>query len=218
MPVVDDVRVPYLFTPALPPGAVAALEQPRIPVDGRLVLRPWRPDDAATVREAFDGPDIQRWHIRRLDTDDEALAWVAGWADRWAAETGASWAIASDAAGAVGQLGLRTISLAEGSAQLSYWVLPTARGAGVAVRAVEALTGWAFGTLGLHRLYLMHSTANQPSCRVATKAGYAYEGTLRGHLNHADGWHDVHMHGRLASDQPPTPGGVDGCGGQSGHE
>ncbi|MFC7614839.1 GNAT family N-acetyltransferase [Actinokineospora soli] len=57
-----------------------------------------------------------------------------------------------------------------------------------------------FDDLKLHRLYLDHSTANTASCRVATKAGFTPEGTLRGAGLHADGWHDMHLHSRLRTD------------------
>jgi RimJ/RimL family protein N-acetyltransferase len=35
---------------------------------------------------------------------------------------------------------------------------------------------------------------------VATRAGFSLVGILRGFMLHADGWHDVHMHARLATD------------------
>jgi RimJ/RimL family protein N-acetyltransferase len=83
---------------------------------------------------------------------------------------------------------------------VSYWTLPQARGAGLAHRALEALAGWVFPAVGLYRLQLSHSTANPGSCRVAGKAGFAAEGTKRGEGWHADGWHDMHLHARLAID------------------
>lgn len=177
-----------------------ALGQPRIDIDDRLVLRPWREGDAVAVKAAFGCPDIQRWHVRRMDTTGEALAWIAGWATRWDDETDASWAIADHDDQPVGQVGLRTVSLFEGAAQLSYWVVPGERGAGVAARAASALTRWTFDTAGLHRVSLQHSTANPASCRVAAALGFDLEGTLRGALLHADGWHDAHTHARLRTD------------------
>ncbi|MDX8142012.1 GNAT family N-acetyltransferase [Lentzea sp. BCCO 10_0061] len=172
--------------------------QPRIEVGG-LTLRPWRESDADAVLKAFSCPEIQRWHVRRMDTRDEARAWIAGWPARWADETAASWAISRDDE-PIGQAGLRHLSLFESSAALSYWVLPQARGAGIAARAAHALTKWAFESLGLHRVSLEHSTANAASCRVAAKLGFAVEGTLRGSGRHADGWHDMHLHARLRTD------------------
>jgi RimJ/RimL family protein N-acetyltransferase len=186
-----------LSHPILPNGTLGTSNQPHLLIDDWLTLRPWRSGDAATVRTAFDDPDIQRWHVRRMDGDDEARAWTADWPGRWAAETDASWAIADRDDQPVGQVGLRTIELSSASAQLSYWVLPTARGAGIAVRAVVALTRWCFYEVGLNRLFLMHSTANQASCRVAERAVFALEGTLRESMLHADGLHDAHVHARL---------------------
>ena len=80
-------------------------------------------------------------------------------------------------------------------------MLPAARGRNVAARALGALTEWAFSKLGLHRIELVHSVANQASCRVADKAGYLAEGTKRQQTLHADGWHDMHLHARLRTDR-----------------
>ena len=57
---------------------------------------------------------------------------------------------------------------------------------------------WAFETLGLHRIEVDHSVENPASCRVATRAGFRLEGTKRGDALHADGWHDMHLHARVA--------------------
>ncbi|WP_181772784.1 GNAT family N-acetyltransferase [Amycolatopsis pittospori] len=198
--------MPLLIEPVLPAGTFRAEPQPCLIVDDRLLLRPWCADDVEAVEAAFACPAVQRWHVRRIDGEDEAQTWIEGWDRRWAAETDASWAVV-DARDdrVVGQVGLRTISLFEASAQLSYWVLPSDRGAGIASGAVAALTRWAFGTVRLNRLSLLHSTANAASCRVADKAGYGLEGTLRSSMLHADGWHDVHVHARLKSDSSPSP-------------
>ncbi|WP_297548795.1 GNAT family protein [Amycolatopsis sp.] len=53
---------------------------------------------------------------------------------------------------------------------------------------------------GLHRLDIQHSVANSASCRVAEKAGFTYEGTLRSSALHTDGWHDMHLHARVQGD------------------
>jgi len=189
--------VPSLVTPALPTGTMAALTQPEIAANG-IVLRPWQASDRPVVTAAFADPAIQRWHCRSM-TDQEAAGWIDSWPARWRDETDAAWAVV-DAGTVVGQVGLRRVDLAEGLAAVSYWVLPVARGHRVAPRALGALTGWSFRTLGLHRLALSHSTANVASCRVAQRAGFAAEGTKRGEGRHADGWHDMHLHALLRTD------------------
>lgn len=191
--------MPALVGPALPAGSLRGKEQPRLDI-GDLVLRPWRESDADAVRRAFDCPDIQRWHVRRMDSDDEARAWVAAWKTRWGNEEDASWAITDARDEVLGQVGLRALSLSAGTTELSYWVLPEARGTGVAARAARALTRWTFDVLGLHRVVLQHSTANEASCRVAAKLGFQFEGTLRSAWLQLDGWHDVHMYACLHTD------------------
>mgnify|MGYP004481822009 CR=1 FL=1 len=188
--------VPRTIPPIAPAGTLAALEQPVLGL-GDARLRPWEPADAPAVREAYTDPAIQRWHVRTL-TAAEAEAWVGQWPGRWARETGAGWAIAREPDGVLlGQIALRRIDLEEGDAEISYWVVPAARGRKLAPRALTALTGWVFGTLGLHRIEVRHSTANEPSCRVAESAAFPYEGTLRSQALHDDGWHDMHVHARI---------------------
>jgi RimJ/RimL family protein N-acetyltransferase len=195
----DDGAVPQLVDPVVASGTLARLRQPDLELTD-VVLRPWQASDAPAVVEAFAEPSIRQWHVRSL-TEDEAGVWVDSWAGWWSQESGASWAIA-DTSGLLGQVGLRRLSLVDGLAAVSYWVMPAARGRGVATRALGALTVWAFEQLGLHRLELTHSTVNPVSCRVAERAGYRLEGTKRREGRHADGWHDMHLHARLADDPP----------------
>lgn len=191
--------MPLLTSPALPPGSLATLTQPEIEADG-LLLRPWRPADQPSVIAGYSDPAIQRWHCRCM-TGDEARAWIAAWPGRWRAETGAGWAV-TEAGAVTGQISLRRLVLDDALAEVSYWVLPAARGRRIAPRALAALATWCFDALRLHRIELCHSTANAASCRVAHAAGFALEGTKRGEAWHTDGWHDMHLHSRLNGDAP----------------
>ncbi|MBT2508354.1 GNAT family N-acetyltransferase [Streptomyces sp. ISL-98] len=66
-----------------------------------------------------------------------------------------------------------------GLAQCAYWVLPNARGQGVAPRALTRLSNWALDEAGFHRLELVHSDRNEASCRVAANSGFELEGVRR---------------------------------------
>jgi RimJ/RimL family protein N-acetyltransferase len=193
--------VPKLTGPVIEAGRLAGLCQPVLELDD-FVLRPWRAEDAPAVAEAYSEPGIRRWHVRSM-TVGEARTWIDSWPGRWARESGGGWAIAGES-GLLGQISLRRLDLADGLGEVSYWVLPAARGQGVATRALCALSGWLFDHVRLHRIEVAHSTMNPASCRVAENAGYAYEGTKRGEGLHADGWHDMHLHARLSGD--PRPG------------
>jgi RimJ/RimL family protein N-acetyltransferase len=191
--------VPRLVPPVVPAGRMRKRGQPVLPVESDLSLRPWSPTDASAVSAAFADPEIQHWHMRELLSVDEARAWIASWRERWDAETDGSWAVVAAASGdLLGQVALRMVSLEFGQGQVTYWVLPGFRGEGVATRAVTEVSRWALSDLGIHRLVIEHSVANASSCRVAEKAGFALEGTMRSGLLHADGWHDMHLHALVA--------------------
>jgi RimJ/RimL family protein N-acetyltransferase len=191
--------MPRLVDPLLLPGSVASIQQPLLEIDDRFSIRPWAIDDAPTIVVAYSDPEIQQWHRRSLD-DFEAQQMVRIWRGAWQGEADACWAIENRLDGlAVGYIALHRIDLENGAAQVAYWVAPHARSAGVASKATLALSEWALGPLGLHRLELLHSVHNHASCHVAANAGFAIEGTLKGALEHPDGWHDMHLHARLTS-------------------
>jgi RimJ/RimL family protein N-acetyltransferase len=196
----DNGPVPRLTPPLLPSGTLAATTQPQI--EGRrLVLRPWTTGDVDVLLAAYADPQIQLWHGRSL-TRAEAFVWLDERAQGWQEETSGDWAVTMSTA-VVGRVSLHRIDLAEGFAEVGYWTLPEARGGGLATAAVALLTDWAFDQPGFHRIELVHSMRNPASCRVAEGAGYPAEGIRRQHTPHSDGWHDMHLHARLASDPPP---------------
>ncbi|MGW3354596.1 GNAT family N-acetyltransferase [Streptomyces bungoensis] len=187
---------------AVPAGRLADGEQPVLALPGGLELRPWRLDDADadSLLAAGQDPSISRWNLFTVADRPEARARIERLHARRHAETGVIWAVAPPGAAALGLAGLNDVDLAGGTAEVVYWVLPRARGNGVAVAAARRLSRWALDELGLHRLGLYHSTANPASCRVAEKAGFRHEGTLRSAQPHTDGRHDLHLHARVAGD------------------
>ncbi|MFJ7586608.1 GNAT family N-acetyltransferase [Streptomyces sp. NPDC097617] len=187
---ITDAPIP----PVVPAGRLAALEQPVLALPGGWELRPWRISDADALLAASRDPAVRQWNRLFLNSAEEAAERIERMHQRWRAELSAMWAIARPGGEAAGLTGWGDIDLARGSAEIVYWLLPAARGAGVAVAATERVGRWALDDLGLHRLRLCHAVTNTASCRVAEKAGYAFEGTMRSALLHADGWHDEHLH------------------------
>ncbi len=147
------VVVPDLVAPVVPAGRLRDQRQPELFVD-ELTLRPWQLADAPAVVRAYQDPAVQRWHLRTM-SDREAEEWIATWSARWAAETGAGWAVCDDQ-GLLARMTLRAVDLAEGTGEVAYWVLPEARGRGVTPRALRAMSTWSFVHVGLHRLELAH--------------------------------------------------------------
>ncbi|MFR9779704.1 GNAT family N-acetyltransferase [Micromonospora sp. MS34] len=190
--------------PAIPAGTLAAGPQPALSTPGGLLLRPWEASDAPVFLAAYQDPEIRHWHTRQPRSEDEVRAWFDGYRRAWAQETGASWAVTRGGGEVLGRIALGSMNLDDGVAGCAYWVLPAARKAGVSTRALAAVSDWALGEAGFHRLHLDHSTRNHASCRVAVKAGFRLEGTKRSDAIHSDGRHDMHLHARIRGDEQPA--------------
>jgi RimJ/RimL family protein N-acetyltransferase len=190
--------------PVMLAGSLAGYPQPVLPAARDLLLRPWDPADAQVFLSAYQDEEIRRWHTRRPSSEARVREWFDRYRQDWEQEKGGHWAVARDSGEVLGRIALSSVSFDAGTAGVGYWVLPEARGAGIATRALSALTAWAL-EIGFHRLYLEHSTRNHASCKVATKSGYLLEGTKRSAGVHDDGWHDMHLHARVRADRPSSP-------------
>ena len=183
--------------PVVPSGLLAGSPQPVLPAAQGLLLRPWESADAPTFLSAYQDDEIRRWHTRRPSTEAHVREWFDAYRRDWEHEKGGHWAVARADGEVLGRIALRGLDFDDGVAGAAYWVLPAARGVGVASNALKALTVWALEEIGFHRLELDHSTRNDASCRVATKSGYLLEGTKRSAAVHDDGRHDMHLHARV---------------------
>ncbi|MEV5972268.1 GNAT family N-acetyltransferase [Streptomyces sp. NPDC051921] len=183
--------------PVIASGVLSGSPQPVLPVAGGLLMRPWERADAPVFLSAYRDDELRRWHTRRPSDETQVLEWFDAYGQDWEREKGGHWAITRDGAEVLGRIALRGLDFDDGVADVAYWVLPAARGAGVASRALSALSGWALEEIGFHRLELDHSTRNQASCGVAVKSGYLLEGTKRSAALHDDGRHDMHLHARI---------------------
>jgi RimJ/RimL family protein N-acetyltransferase len=171
----------------------------------RLVLRPYRPDDADEVLRAFQDADLQRWLALPVPyTADDAAAFVA---DRIAGRAeGSGLLTAVEADGRfVGSAGLHVPARSHFPGSLlgpgvGYWLAPQGRGRGYAAEAAAALAAWAIAR-GAHRVHLLADVDNAPSHRVARRAGFTEEGTVRSCLPYRDGRHgDALLFSRLPGD------------------
>ncbi|MGO1582917.1 MAG: GNAT family N-acetyltransferase [Actinomycetaceae bacterium] len=165
-------------------------------------LRPWAPDDARALIDALADDEAL---LRQVGLD--AVPDLAGArhlvgtrlrSDLW------SCLRAVEVDGVVrGNVAVNGIERRHDTGWVSYWLAPSARGKGLAVRAVATLAAHAFGELGLFRLELGHRVENAGSCAVATRAGFAVEGLERAKLRYGSERFDVETHARLATDDPP---------------
>ncbi|MFJ4203784.1 GNAT family N-acetyltransferase [Streptomyces sviceus] len=175
--------------PVVPAGRMADNAQPVLALPGGLELRPWHTEPAAADR----GRGTRAYR-----------------ADAGAVGEGDSGGVGGRAGGrgeGAGVLSSTGIGLAAGSRDehaknpgpgdilgLAAWIDVDLD------RGHAEIAYWALHDLGLHRLTLCHALANEASCRVAEKAGFRLEGTMRHALLHADGRHDQHLHARVRGD------------------
>jgi RimJ/RimL family protein N-acetyltransferase len=184
-------------------GGMLPLQPVDVPA-GRLVLRPWRPDDAGAVRAALQDPEIRRWNGGGVRSAADAADFVAQRAD-WSAGDHASWAVVDSADGVLGSVSVHSVDVVQNDAEIGYWTAPAARGRGVAVVAVTAACRWAFAALPVDRIELCHAVENVASGRVAAKSGFTLEGRLRRSYRYGDGVkHDELLWARLAGDPAPS--------------
>ena len=162
--------------------------------DGVIVLRDWRDDDVEAAVRATHDPEIPRWtRVPEDNTPENVRAFLA---DSIAEER----LIIADAETdeLLGATGVMRVDEESRRAEIGYWVAAEHRGRGVASRAVELLAAWALGERGLRRVELHIDPRNAASLRVAEKAGFQFEGVLRGYEEIKGVVHDVAMHARLA--------------------
>src|ERR1700742_1536056 len=76
------------------------------------------------------------------------------------------------------------------AAEVGYGVRGDERGKGYASEALAAVARWALTEGGIQRVWLTANTDNAASVRVAEKAGFRREGTLRRAALEEDGLHD----------------------------
>jgi RimJ/RimL family protein N-acetyltransferase len=184
---------------------------PRLRGQG-LILRRWRDTDADAVVEGCTDPVTRHWLGTLPDpyTRDTALDHIANREEAHAAARGVHWAAALDEEGpAVGSFSLMALgdSPIRHSAEVGYWMAPSARGRGIATEAVRLMVRHAFmpvadGGLGVRRLVLAHASGNAASQGVAVRNGFLPVGVERAAERLGDGTYaDLHWYDLLATDR-----------------
>jgi RimJ/RimL family protein N-acetyltransferase len=141
-------------------------------------LRPWRPTDASDIAVMTDDEQVRHWSDLSSD--------LHGWLEReMAGLRGPSRAICADGDDrALGRVALRLPEHASAAVrcdamreadqpagELSYWVLPAARGRGIATAGVEVFMATIVAETGIRSVVLDIEDANPPSRRVAERLG-----------------------------------------------
>ncbi len=146
---------------------------------GDLQVRSWRRSDldalvrhannpkiAANLRDQFPHPYTRRDGIDYLNFVRDQMPERA-FAVHYAGE-------------AIGGLGFQIgLDIGRVSAEMGYWIGESFWGRGIASRAAEAASEWAFSAYKLTRIFALVFSHNLASARVLEKAGFQREGLLR---------------------------------------
>ena len=152
---------------------------------GEWKLRSWRPGDEAALVKYANNRNISinlRDRFPHPYAMDDAIAWVQSVKDqRPVTNFAIATAIDNDNDDeAIGSIGLTLQEdVHRRSGEIGYWLAEPFWGRGIATRAVQALTEYAFTNFDLVRLYANVFEWNPASGRVLEKAGFTLEGRLR---------------------------------------
>jgi RimJ/RimL family protein N-acetyltransferase len=155
-----------------------ALEPPRGLSDGVVTVRPLLPADAPAFAGAF-REDPTLGMMLGLETDTTEADVLRQAVEEPAPGRLPSLAIAD--AGSLeflGSIGLYRIDQHNRRAEVGFWLLPSARGRGLATRAVRLVTGWALESLGFHRVEITTAPDNAATRRLAAGLGFVEEGVM----------------------------------------
>ena len=144
-----------------------------------IVLRPWRPTDAADVLTACQDPEIAHWvDIPQPFLAAHADAFIESAITMSRDGTGAPFAIVEAATDRL--LGAVTRFGPEGhQATLGCWVAPWARRRRIGTRSLRLVAEWTFATTPTFRLDAFIMVGNEPTERMVVLAGFQREGVLR---------------------------------------
>ena len=147
---------------------------PSVLSDGVVTLRAPEERDLVAIERGIHDPDVIRAFGRPTLAAEQVLQLNRDRRDRG---TAATFAICDDSDRCLGHV---FINLApQGRATVGYWLLPEARGKGLATRALRLVSHWALHELGLARVGLLTEPSNEASLRVAKRSGFQREGLLR---------------------------------------
>jgi RimJ/RimL family protein N-acetyltransferase len=142
--------------------------------DGVVTLRLPGERDLAAIERGIHDPDVIRAFGHPSLSAEQVLELNRG---RWDRGEAATFAICDEADECIGHVFVNLSAERRGS--VGYWLLPEARGKGLATRAVRLVSRWALRDVGLGRLGLLTEPSNLGSLRVAERSGFHREGLLR---------------------------------------
>ncbi len=122
------------------------------------------------------------WCTEDYDQQD-AYEWINASRQNWQNDICYEVAIIEQHTGQlVGSISLNNVSIPLNSAELGYWIRTASQQQGFATEACQAISNFAFDTLGLTRLEIVTHTGNLASQRTALACQAKFECTARNRI------------------------------------
>jgi ribosomal-protein-serine acetyltransferase len=168
------------------------LDLPGQLVTERLVLRAPRPGDGAEVCRAVreSHSELRPWMpwAQKRSTVEVSEAFCREANANFAARKDLPLLLwLKDRPVVVGGSGLHRIDWSIPKFEIGYWIRTRFAGQGYATEAVRAIARFARRTLKARRIEIRMDTRNRASWRLAERAGFVLEGTLRQDARNPDG-------------------------------
>lgn len=178
----------------------------------RLTIRAPRPGDGVAMNQAIieSLEELRPWLPWAVDapsiSDNEEF--VRNAAVNWLARRDFVLSLwRKDTGEYIGGSGMHHVDWEVPSVEIGYWLRTSQVGHGFITEAVNAITAFAFDTLGVHRVEIHCDERNTRSAAVARRAGFALEGILRNHRrNHITlELRNTMVFAKVRDLPPPTP-------------
>ena len=171
--------------------------------DSGITLVPLTREDGAEMGILAGEPGAPEYTMVPTERGpDFGDTWVGRYVDGWADGTRAGFSIRDDDDAFLGFMALVQLELEQRQGEAGYLLKESARGRGAATIGLRLLTEWGFEELGLERIEMHIDITNQPSLRLADRAGYKREGVLRSMYFKEGTRCDLALYSMVRADRP----------------
>lgn len=177
-----------------------------VPIESeRLVLRPFKPGDAAAIYGHWaNDPLVTKFLTWPTHENIQASEEILGlWIDGYAGKNFYQWAIVLKEVGEpIGSISVVEINEKIFSMHIGYCIGRKWWHTGVTSEALNDVIGYLFRTTNINRIEARHDPNNPNSGRVMQKCGMTYEGTMRSADINNQGLCDFSLYSILRSEYP----------------
>ena len=175
------------------PLPVSTQYAPEYPIrTARLLLRPFNRGDVDAVYSYRSRPDVAEFLFDEPMSHEECAEAVRTRSGQIAFSAEGDKILLAvermDDSRLIGEVSLIWRSVADQQAEVGYILHPDAQGRGYATEAVSALFDFAFGPVGVHRIYARCDARNAGSAKVMERLGMRREAHFRDHMRFKGRW------------------------------